>query len=337
MMRKGPECVILRLALAATFLSLPAGLVAGPYNEPGIPHDSSSIVSWATGYSSLDRGPMDIRQPGLGDASYGSPSNALGEADCDYTKVISLGDGGEITMIFSPQITNGSGADFAVFENGFPSGGYLFAELAFVEVSTNGSDFVRFPSVSLTPDPIEGYDILDPSDVLDLAGKHPGGNIYPCQGTPFDLEDLAGEPLVVSGQVDIDSIRYVRVVDVIGDGSTFDGETPANPVYDPYPTALSQGGFDLQAIAVLNQLPSEECFVATAAFGSPLANQIDLLRSFRDTCLVKSPLGRKMVDFYYCNAEPWATWIAKHDTLRAFVRLLLAPVVGLVWLLLGMP
>jgi len=337
MMRKGPERIILCLAFVATFLFLPAGPMAGPYTESGIPHNSSSIVSWAVGYSSLVRGPMDIGEPGLGDASYGSPAYALGEADCNYTKVVSLGDGGKITMVFSPQITNGSGADFAVFENGFPSGGYLFAELAFVEVSTNGSDFVRFPSVSLTPEPIEGYDILDPSDVRDLAGKHPGGNIYPCQGTPFDLNDLAGEPPVVSGEVDIDRIRYVRVVDVIGDGSTFDGETPAHPVYDPYPTALSQGGFDLQAIGVLNELPPEECFVATAAFGSPLANQIDLLRSFRDTYLVKSPLGRKMVDFYYRNAEPWAAWIARNDTLQSFVRLLLAPVIGFVWLLLGMP
>jgi hypothetical protein len=280
---------------------------------------------------------MDIREPGLGDASYGSPVNALGEADCNYTDVVSLGDGGKITMIFNPPITNGSGADFAVFENGFPSAGYLFAELAFVEVSTNGSQFVRFPSVSLTPDPIEGYDILDPSNVRDLAGKHPGGNLLPCQGTPFDLNDLAGEPPVVNGHVDLDQIRYVRVVDVIGDGSTVDGETPPNPVYDPFPTVLAQGGFDLQAIGVLNELPQQGCFIATAAFGSPFAAQIDHLRSFRDTYLMNSPLGRKMVDFYYRNAEPWATWIAEHDTLRAFVRMLLAPVIGLVWLLLGMP
>ena len=157
---------------------------------------------------------------------------------------------------------------------------------------------------------------------------------------------------MVSEQVDLDRIRYVRVVDVIGDGTTFDDAAQAHPVYDPYPTALSQGGFDLQAIAVLSQLDGEDsgvdenadheaddggCYIATAAYGSPFATKIDLLRSFRDTYLVKSPLGRKMVDFYYRNAEPWATWIAKHDTLRAFVRMLLAPVIGLVWLLLGMP
>jgi hypothetical protein len=296
--------------------------------------------------------------------------------------VVSLGDAGEITMTFSPPITNGPGTDFAVFENGFPSGGYLFAELAFVEVSTNGSTFARFPSVSLTPDPIEGYDVLDPTDVHNLAGKHPGGNIFPCQGTPFDLSALAGDPLVTGGHVNLGQINYVRVVDVIGDGTTYDDANPAHKVYDPYPTALAQGGFDLQAIAVLNELEctdndedgysiegggcgavdcndgdasihpgasedpgppdrncngSDDCFIATAAFGTPVAKKIDLLRSFRDDHLMKTPMGRRAVDFYYRNAEPWARWIARHDTLRTISRALLAPVLGFVWLLLGMP
>jgi hypothetical protein len=338
--------------LAAAILFLPAGLLGGPYNEMGIQSTDPDIVGWAKGYRNLIRGPMDIGDPGSGNVSFGSAGKATGPADCDYLDVVSIGDGGEITMTFNPPITNGPGADFAVFENGFPSGGYLFAELAFVEVSTDGNTFARFPCVSLTPDPIEGYDILDPSDVRNLAGKHPGGNMDPCLGTPFDLNVLAGEPSVVGGQVDIDRIRYVRVVDVIGDGTTFDDATPVHPVYDPYPTALSQGGFDLQAIAVLHELDDADnggdenadgegdgsgCYIATAAYGSPFATKIDLLRSFRDTYLVKSPVGRKMVEFYYRNAEPWATWIAKHDTLRAFVRIMLAPVIGMVWLLLGMP
>lgn len=374
--------VVVRLGWVFAFLSLPALLYAGPYNEAGIESTDPGIVAWADGYTDLIRGPMDIDDPGLGDASFGSGGNAVGAADCDYLNVVSLGDGGEITMTFSPPITNGPGEDFVVFENGFPSGGYLFAELAFVEVSTDGVSFARFPSVSLTPDPIEGYDILDPTDVHNLAGKHPGGNLYPCQGTPFDLDDLAGDPLVSGGQVDLAEINYVRVVDVIGDGSTYDDAAPAHKVYDPYPTALSQGGFDLQAIGVLNEFEctdndgdgyavdgggcgpvdcndgdpsihpgasetpgppdrncngSDDCFIATAAYGSPFAVKIDLLRSFRDRYLMQCSLGRDAVDFYYRNAEPWAAWIAKHESVRAFVRLLLAPVIGLVWLILGMP
>jgi hypothetical protein len=335
MMRKRFDGVVSHLGLLAAFVFLPAVLFAGPYDETGI--ENTDLNAWATGYTNLVRGPVNIAKPELGDVTFGSPGNAVGAPECNHLDVISLGDGGQITMTFDPPITNGSEEDFVVFENGFPSGGYLYAELAFVEVSTDGQTFVRFPSVSLTPSPIIGDNVLDPTDVYNLAGKHPGGNIYPCQGTPFDLSELAVDPLVTGGQVDLDRIVFVRVVDVIGNGSTFDEDSPPNPVYDPYPTEWPQGGFDLQAIGVIHQLEAQGCFVATAAYGSPFAAKIDLLRAFRDTYLMKTSLGRKGVDFYYRNAEPWAAWIAKHESLRALTRTLLAPVIGLIWLLLGMP
>jgi len=370
----------LHLGRAAACLFLPAALLAGPYNEAGIESTDPDIVAWANGYTDLQRGPMDIDNPSAGNATHGLPENAVGAPDCNHLDVVSLGDGGRITMTFTPPITNGAGDDFVVFENGFPSGGYLYAELAFVEVPTDGYVFARFPSVSLTPAPIIGDNILDPTNVHNLAGKHPGGNIYPCQGTPFDLADLVGDPLVTGGQVNLTQIVYVRVVDVIGNGSTQDDA--GRDIYDPYPTEWPQGGFDLQAMGVLNEFDcpdgdedgystagggcgavdcndgdasihpgasedpgtpdrncngSDDCFIATAAFGSPFATKIDLLRSFRDAYLMESLFGRKLVDFYYGHAEPWAAWIAKNEPLRAFVRVLLAPVIGLAWLLLGMP
>ncbi len=330
-----PGGVVWSVALIAALFSLPASLSAGPYTEAGIESTDPDILGWAGGYRGLIRGPVNIEDPEAIDATFGSPENAVGEVQCNHLDVVSLGDGGEITMTFDPPITDGPGADFAVFENGFPSGGLLYAELAYVEVSTNGNAFVTFPSVSLTPSEIIGDNVLDPTDVHNLAGKHPGGNIYPCQGTPFDLADLAGDPLVASGHVDLSQIRYVRVVDVIGNGSTEDDQGHA--IYDPFPTEWAQCGFDLQGIAVMHQAEVQGCFIATAAYGSPFAAKIDLLRSFRDAWLMKSSFGRKAVHFYYRNAPPWADWIAKHESLRAFTRMLLAPVVGLVWLLLGMP
>lgn len=324
------------VAAALPFALRPPPAAAGPYTEAGVPNNSSSIVDWASGYVDLVRGPMDIRNPEGGTVSFGSPQNAVGEASCSYTDVVSLGDGGRITMTFNPPITNGPGADFAVFENSFYSGQGIFAELAFVEVSSDGAHFARFPSVSLTPAPVDTYGVLDPTDVYNLAGKHAGANITPCYGTPFDLAELAADPLVTSGQVNLTQIRYVRIVDVVGNGSTYDSAVPAHPVYDPFPTAFAQGGFDLQAVAVIHAYEGTGCFIATAAYGSVLDRKVEVLRAFRDRWLAESSWGRRVVEFYYRHSPLLAEWIAGHETARKTARILLAPVVGLAWLLLAL-
>ncbi len=241
------------LILAVLSAGIPAGRVAraGPYTEAGIAYNDPAIRGWATGYRHVVRGPVDIAYPGGDKASFGSPEDALGPATCGVYDVISLGDGGELTLNFAGPIYDGEGYDLVVFENGFASGGGgTFAELAFVEVSTDGITFARFPSVSLTQNPVEGYDTIDATDVYDLAGKHPGGD-NPCQGTGFDLAELADDPAVQDGAVDLARINYVRVVDVIGNGSTVDSE--GHPIYDPYPTPFTTGGFDLQAVGVIHQ------------------------------------------------------------------------------------
>jgi hypothetical protein len=156
-----------------------------------------------------------------------------------------------LTLTFDASIYDGPGDDLVVFENGFFSGLGLFGDLGFVEVSTDGVTFVRFPGISLIPGPVDPYDTMDPTEVLYLTGKHPGANQQPCEGTGFDLSSLSSDPAVLSGDVDLAEINYVRVIDVIGNGSTQD--SLGNPVYDPYPTDFAPGGCDLQAVGVINQ------------------------------------------------------------------------------------
>ena len=107
---------------------------------------------WASSVVSITRGPEDIANPNSPLASFGTPSNALGLANDNTSKVVSLGDGGSITLGFNTPIANGPGADFAVFENGFLSGGsgLAFLELATVAVSSDGVHFFTFPDVSET-------------------------------------------------------------------------------------------------------------------------------------------------------------------------------------------
>jgi hypothetical protein len=74
------------------------------------------------------------------------------------------------------------------------------------------------------------------------------------------------------------------------------------------------------------------CFIATAAYGSYFEKHVQILRNFRDGYLLTNDWGRAFVAFYYRTSPPIADFIAKHDGIRAVVRMGLAPVVGVAWL-----
>ena len=63
-----------------------------------------------------------------------------------------------------------------------------------------------------------------------------------------------------------------------------------------------------------------ECFIATAAYGTPAADEINILRQFRDEFLVDNAAGRAFVDFYYEFSPPIADFISEHEALRTAVR-----------------
>ncbi|MFO7724394.1 MAG: hypothetical protein R6V45_02510 [Oceanipulchritudo sp.] len=214
------------------------------------------------------------------DESFRTPERALGPAQGGSQDVVSLGRGGEIVVGFPGLIQNGPGPDFAVFENGFSDD---FLELAWVEVSSDGETFVRFPNYSATADPVGAFGAVDPGKVHGYAGKYRSGF-----GTPFDLEDLAeahadalaGRDPFTAGYrehlletfpgVDIGKIRYIRLVDIPGDGSAEsaagDSSGKGFPIYDPYPT-LGSAGFDLDAVGVFHPLEegSREAYAAYAS------------------------------------------------------------------------
>jgi len=73
------------------------------------------------------------------------------------------------------------------------------------------------------------------------------------------------------------------------------------------------------------------CFIATAAYGTPTAEQIDVLREFRDVVLLESTVGSQFVALYYRLSPPIADFIVRSDTLRTLVReLMVDPVVWIV-------
>ena len=79
-----------------------------------------------------------------------------------------------------------------------------------------------------------------------------------------------------------------------------------------------------------NTVSLPKCFIATAAYGSDTAQELDTLRAFRDKVLLTNEPGRLFVDAYYASSPPMAAFIAGHEEVRTLVReLLLDPVVFL--------
>jgi hypothetical protein len=71
------------------------------------------------------------------------------------------------------------------------------------------------------------------------------------------------------------------------------------------------------------------CFIATAAYGSSLEPKVKILREFRDRYLISNIIGMEFVNLYYTYSPPIAEIIARHDALRALVRVGLLPFVGI--------
>jgi hypothetical protein len=69
------------------------------------------------------------------------------------------------------------------------------------------------------------------------------------------------------------------------------------------------------------------CFIATAAYGSPAAEEIEILREFRDVVLLPNRLGAEFVSFYYRTSPPIADFISRHEVVRMTVRMGLSPIV----------
>ncbi len=67
-------------------------------------------------------------------------------------------------------------------------------------------------------------------------------------------------------------------------------------------------------------VPQPSCFIATAAYGTDTAKELDILREFRDEVLLPDSMGAKLVSFYYRTSPPIANFISQHEVLRTAVR-----------------
>jgi hypothetical protein len=159
-----------------------------------------------------------------------------------------------------------------------------------------------------------GYELTEFSDLL--------------AGDQYRLTKLQGS-IGAASMVDIELIGYEeeRYLDSDEDGWSDDEEEIAgtNPnkadtdgdgeqdPEDPYPLRSS----------------SAFCFIATAAYGSPVDSRVEVLREFRDSYLMTNPVGRSLTSAYYRLSPPAAQFIVDHPSLKPPVQAALWPAVAL--------
>ncbi len=157
-----------------------------------------------------------------------------------------------------------------------------------------------------------------------------------CDGlTAFNLEylrsDMGGDSFWSTGQP-ISNLNMVRVTMTQAGQSGANSGTFTSRVV---PANTSRG--DVQALQAKYGTGSGGCFVATAAYGDHDDPAVVLLRQFRDRVLSQNDTGKKFISWYYREGPALAGFISGHPAARWPARFLLAPVVGMVFLMLYFP
>jgi len=100
-------------------------------------------------------------------------------------------------------------------------------------------------------------------------------------------------------------------------------------------TTSSSSSSSSSASSQSNGLPSP-CFIATATYGSEIAPEVALLRHFRDAQVLQTSAGRSFMqafnDFYYSFSPQVAAFISSHAVLRSAMKVLLYPLIGILYL-----
>lgn len=225
-----------------------------------------------------------------------------------------------------------------------------------VTKTINGNVMTLTPAAALTLNTV--YTVTVPAEsVADMAGNPLKGSFvldFTTQAEvtmPTDPKpDLAG---ISAGQevfsVIIDNTKQLVVTASYTDGSTqnvTDKATysSANPVVATVDAAgvvkgvgageavitVTYGG---KQLSLLVKVVIDECFIATASYGSKFEPNVVMLREFRNEYLLTNAAGQAFVDFYYEHSPAVAKVIAGNEVLKLIVRVLLTPFVVAVYLL----
>ena len=165
---------------------------------------------------------------------------------------------------------------------------------------------------AITPDGTEKWDFLTGGGVGVGPAIETDGTIY--FGSSGDSRLYAITPDGTEKWSFITGGDFISSLAIGADGTIYFG------FEDPY---------ELYALGGEAPPPPTSCFIATAAYGTPMAEEVEILREFRDEYLLTNPLGQALVGFYYRVSPPIAEFIAEHPILKPIVRAGLVPAVAM--------
>jgi hypothetical protein len=176
--------------------------------------------------------------------------------------------------------------------------------------------------------------VLNPGDATKMTLYLPIGvnptTYYKYGPTPDDPTDHWYEFMYNSQTLTGAEINGNVVTLYFVDGQWGDDDLTANA------SIIDQGGPGFSSSSMAGSTSSGDggCFIATAAYGSDMAREVNILKNFRDNILLANSIGKRLVNLYYKISPPMAEFIAKHNILRLIVRLGLIPIVGASWVTL---
>ncbi|MGB6873625.1 MAG: C1 family peptidase [Dehalococcoidia bacterium] len=196
--------------------------------------------------------------------------------------------------------------------------------------------------VDLIAEPEEGYGFVNwTGDVDDIADVQAATTTITIRGNStitanfifqyeltIDSTDGGSVSEPGEGTFACDEGTVVNLVAEAEEGYRFDNWTGDIDAIDDADAAIAtitmEGDYSITANF---RTAGGACFIATAAYGTPMADEIETFREFRDGYLLTNPLGRAFVDFYYRVSPPLAEFITEHPSLKPMVRVALLPAV----------
>ena len=189
-------------------------------------------------------------------------------------------------------------------------------DMEWIELYNNDTETVNISGWTIDDNPISN-NVMQPWDYVVLARNKAAFEAYygalSCSviDVTFVLSNNSGDTIVLrnSAGAEIDTVTYQASWGADGNGKTLERKETGG-----WAESLEDGG------TPCHQNSLTPCFIATAAYGTPLHEDIDVLRDFRDEYLMTNPAGRTFVKVYYTTSPPIADVIGANEELRIIVR-----------------